>query len=295
MKTRADTDTTLQTESPVMEKEMKRDPAAVLSDTQNAKGEQPIVRFAGVTKRYGTLTVLDELDLEIAPNEKVAIIGPSGSGKSTLLRVLMTLDPLTSGMIEVDGEPLTHMRKNGTLVPASLAHLRRVRSKIGMVFQSFNLFPHMTALANTIEAPMQVLGLSRKEATERSRELLTLVGLEDKCNHYPSQLSGGQQQRVAIARALAMRPKVMLFDEVTSALDPELCGEVLNVIRRLGEEHNLTMLMVTHQMGFAREFADRVCFFSQGKIIEQGPPQQFFTSPQHERTQQFLRAVREAV
>ncbi|TXC84837.1 ectoine/hydroxyectoine ABC transporter ATP-binding protein EhuA [Paraburkholderia azotifigens] len=278
-----------------MEKEMKRDPVATLSEASNAKGEQPMVRFAGVTKRYGALTVLDELDLDIAPNEKVAIIGPSGSGKSTLLRVLMTLDPLTGGMIEVDGEPLTHMRKNGALVPASMSHLRRVRSKIGMVFQSFNLFPHMTALANTIEAPMQVLGLSRKEATERARELLSLVGLEDKCNHYPSQLSGGQQQRVAIARALAMRPKVMLFDEVTSALDPELCGEVLNVIRRLGEEHNLTMLMVTHQMGFAREFADRVCFFSQGKIIEQGPPQQFFTSPQHERTQQFLRAVREAV
>nr|WP_318227745.1 ectoine/hydroxyectoine ABC transporter ATP-binding protein EhuA [Paraburkholderia terrae]MDW3660197.1 ectoine/hydroxyectoine ABC transporter ATP-binding protein EhuA [Paraburkholderia terrae] len=274
---------------------MKRDPVAALSETLNVNGDQPMVRFAGVTKRYGALTVLDELDLEIAPNEKVAIIGPSGSGKSTLLRVLMTLDPLTSGMIEVDGEPLTHMRKNGALVPASLAHQRRVRSKIGMVFQSFNLFPHMTALANTIEAPMQVLGLSRKEATERARELLSLVGLADKCNHYPSQLSGGQQQRVAIARALAMRPKVMLFDEVTSALDPELCGEVLNVIRRLGEEHNLTMLMVTHQMGFAREFADRVCFFSQGKIIEQGPPQQFFTSPQHERTQQFLRAVREAV
>jgi polar amino acid transport system ATP-binding protein len=180
-------------------------------------------------------------------------------------------------------------------VPASVRHLRRVRSKIGMVFQSFNLFPHMTALANTIEAPMRVLGLSRKEATDRARDLLSLVGLEDKCNHYPSQLSGGQQQRVAIARALAMRPKVMLFDEVTSALDPELCGEVLNVIRRLGSEHNLTMLMVTHQMGFAREFADRVCFFSQGKIIEQGPPQQFFAAPQHERTQQFLRAVREAV
>ncbi|HYS66698.1 MAG TPA: ectoine/hydroxyectoine ABC transporter ATP-binding protein EhuA [Paraburkholderia sp.] len=274
---------------------MKRDdPASVLDPQAGTQGE-PMVRFAGVTKRYGALTVLDALDLEIGRNEKVAIIGPSGSGKSTLLRVLMTLDPLTDGMIEVDGEPLTHMRKNGVLVPASLKHLRRVRSKIGMVFQSFNLFPHMTALANTIEAPMQVLGLSRKEATERARDLLSLVGLEDKCNHYPSQLSGGQQQRVAIARALAMRPKVMLFDEVTSALDPELCGEVLNVIRRLGSEHNLTMLMVTHQMGFAREFADRVCFFSQGKIIEQGPPQQFFSAPQHERTQQFLRAVKEAV
>ncbi len=279
-----------------VENPMKRDdPASLLDPKAGTPGEAPMVRFAGVTKRYGALTVLDELNLEIARNEKVAIIGPSGSGKSTLLRVLMTLDPLTGGMIEVDGEPLTHMHRNGVLVPASLKHLRRVRSKIGMVFQSFNLFPHMTALANTIEAPMQVLGLSRKEATERARDLLSLVGLEDKCNHYPSQLSGGQQQRVAIARALAMRPKVMLFDEVTSALDPELCGEVLNVIRRLGSEHNLTMLMVTHQMGFAREFADRVCFFSQGKIIEQGPPQQFFSAPQHERTQQFLRAVKEAV
>jgi polar amino acid transport system ATP-binding protein len=280
-----------------MEQQMKREPITVLSDAAaiGAAAPQPMVRFAGVTKRYGALTVLDALDLDVAPNEKVAIIGPSGSGKSTLLRVLMTLDPLSGGAIEVDGEPLTHMRKNGALVPASAAHLRRVRSKIGMVFQSFNLFPHMTALANTIEAPMHVLGLSRSEATERARELLSLVGLDDKCDHYPSQLSGGQQQRVAIARALAMRPKVMLFDEVTSALDPELCGEVLNVIRRLGAEHNLTMLMVTHQMGFAREFADRVCFFSQGKIIEQGPPQRFFTAPEHERTRQFLRAVHEAV
>ncbi|MGF7129665.1 polar amino acid transport system ATP-binding protein [Paraburkholderia sp. EB58] len=295
MKTDTETSTPLYPDAPVMETEMKRDPADVLSQAAVPQADAPMVRFAGVTKRYGALTVLDALDLEVASNEKVAIIGPSGSGKSTLLRVLMTLDPLTDGMIEVDGEPLTHMRKNGVLVPASVRHLRRVRSKIGMVFQSFNLFPHMTALANTIEAPMRVLGLSRKEATDRARDLLSLVGLEDKCNHYPSQLSGGQQQRVAIARALAMRPKVMLFDEVTSALDPELCGEVLNVIRRLGSEHNLTMLMVTHQMGFAREFADRVCFFSQGKIIEQGPPQQFFAAPQHERTQQFLRAVREAV
>ena len=149
-------------------------------------------------------------------------------------------------------------------------------------------------IQNTIEAPLRVLGMSRRDANERGRELLSMVGLDDKCNHYPSQLSGGQQQRVAIARALAMRPKVMLFDEVTSALDPELCGEVLNVIRRLGREHDLTMLMVTHQMGFAKEFADRVCFFSQGKLIEQAPPQQFFGAPQHERTQQFLRAVREA-
>nr|WP_082850629.1 ectoine/hydroxyectoine ABC transporter ATP-binding protein EhuA [Caballeronia sordidicola] len=273
---------------------MKRDLDPALSAGSVAKDTQPMVRFAGVTKRYGALTVLDALDLEVARNEKVAIIGPSGSGKSTLLRVLMTLDPLTDGLIEVEGEPLTHMRRNGALVPASGRHVREVRRKIGMVFQSFNLFPHMTALQNTIEAPLSVLGMSRRDATERGRELLSMVGLDDKCNHYPSQLSGGQQQRVAIARALAMRPNVMLFDEVTSALDPELCGEVLNVIRRLGHEHDLTMLMVTHQMGFAKEFADRVCFFSQGKIIEQAPPQQFFASPQHERTQQFLRAVREA-
>ncbi|WP_254074237.1 ectoine/hydroxyectoine ABC transporter ATP-binding protein EhuA [Burkholderia sp. S171] len=273
---------------------MKRDLDPALGADAVAPNVQPMVRFAGVTKRYGSLTVLDALDLEVARNEKVAIIGPSGSGKSTLLRVLMTLDPLSDGLIEVEGEPLTHMRRNGALVPASERHVREVRRKIGMVFQSFNLFPHMTALQNTIEAPLRVLGMSKRDANERGRELLSMVGLDDKCNHFPSQLSGGQQQRVAIARALAMRPKVMLFDEVTSALDPELCGEVLNVIRRLGREHDLTMLMVTHQMGFAKEFADRVCFFSQGKIIEQAPPQQFFGAPQHERTQQFLRAVREA-
>jgi len=273
---------------------MKRDLDPALGADAAAPNIQPMVRFTGVTKRYGPLTVLDALDLEVARNEKVAIIGPSGSGKSTLLRVLMTLDPLTDGLIEVEGEPLTHMRRNGVLVPATERHVRDVRRKIGMVFQSFNLFPHMTALQNTIEAPLRVLGMSKRDADERGRELLSMVGLDDKCNHFPSQLSGGQQQRVAIARALAMRPKVMLFDEVTSALDPELCGEVLNVIRRLGHEHDLTMLMVTHQMGFAKEFADRVCFFSQGKIIEQAPPQQFFAAPQHERTQQFLRAVREA-
>jgi len=278
----------------LQEKQMKRDLDPALGADAVAPNVQPMVRFAGVTKRYGSLTVLDALDLEVARNEKVAIIGPSGSGKSTLLRVLMTLDPLSDGLIEVEGEPLTHMRRNGALVPASERHVREVRRKIGMVFQSFNLFPHMTALQNTIEAPLRVLGMSKRDANERGRELLSMVGLDDKCNHFPSQLSGGQQQRVAIARALAMRPKVMLFDEVTSALDPELCGEVLNVIRKLGHEHDLTMLMVTHQMGFAKEFADRVCFFSQGKIIEQAPPQQFFGAPQHERTQQFLRAVREA-
>jgi len=256
--------------------------------------EGPMVRFEGVTKRYGELVVLDELDLDVARNEKVAIIGPSGSGKTTVLRMLMTLERIDGGVIEVEGEPLTHMQKNGALVPADERHLRRVRGKIGMVFQHFNLFPHMSALENCMEAPVHVLGMSKQEARERARDLLEMVGLADKTEHYPSQLSGGQQQRVAIARALAMRPKVMLFDEVTSALDPELVGEVLNVIRALGSEHNLTMLMVTHQMGFAREFADRVCFFYQGKIAEQGPPDQLFAAPRNERTRQFLSAVLEA-
>jgi polar amino acid transport system ATP-binding protein len=254
----------------------------------------PIVRFENVQKRYGPLVVLDELNLDVAANEKVAIIGPSGSGKTTVLRMLMTLERIDGGVIWVDGEPLTHMERNGELVPASPRHLRRVRAKIGMVFQQFNLFPHMTALKNCIEAPITVLGLPRKEAESRATELLEMVGLADKRNHYPAQLSGGQQQRVAIARALALRPKVMLFDEVTSALDPELVGEVLNVIRRLGAEHDLTMLMVTHQMGFAREFADRVCFFYGGKIAEEGPAKAMFAEPKNERTRQFLRAVLEA-
>ncbi|MNJ39387.1 Glutamine transport ATP-binding protein GlnQ [compost metagenome] len=256
---------------------------------------QSIVSFKDVTKRYGSFTVLDRLNLSVSPGEKVAIIGPSGSGKSTLLRVLMTLEGIDEGMIEVDNDSLTHMRnRNGILVPANDRHVRKVRAKIGMVFQSFNLFPHMTALQNVIEAPVQVLGVKPIEARERAAQLLELVGLGNKFEHYPSQLSGGQQQRVAIARALAMRPKVMLFDEVTSALDPELCGEVLNVIRKLGSEHNLTMLMVTHQMGFAREFADRVCFFYKGQIHEQGTPKQIFENPQQERTRAFLSAVKEA-
>jgi polar amino acid transport system ATP-binding protein len=204
------------------------------------------------------------------------------------------LETINDGVIWVDGEPLTHMYRGGVLVPANAAHLRRVRAKIGMVFQSFNLFPHMTALGNCIEAPMTVLGMKRADAQARAAELLDMVGLGSKRDHYPAQLSGGQQQRVAIARALAMRPKIMLFDEVTSALDPELVGEVLAVIRRIGREHELTMVMVTHQMGFAREFSDRVCFFYDGKICEQGPPQDLFGAPKNERTRQFLNAVLEA-
>ncbi|TPK92755.1 ectoine/hydroxyectoine ABC transporter ATP-binding protein EhuA [Mesorhizobium sp. B2-4-12] len=256
--------------------------------------EQPMVRFDNVSKRYGALTVLDGLNLEIARGEKVSVIGPSGSGKTTVLRMLMTLETINDGVIWVEGEPLTHMQQGGMLVPANLAHIRRIRAKIGMVFQSFNLFPHMTAMANCIEAPITVLGMKRADAEARAAELLDMVGLSQKKDHYPSQLSGGQQQRVAIARALAMRPKIMLFDEVTSALDPELVGEVLQVIRQIGREHDLTMLMVTHQMGFAKEFSDRVCFFYQGKICEQGPPGELFGAPKNERTRQFLHAVLEA-
>jgi polar amino acid transport system ATP-binding protein len=256
--------------------------------------EPPMVHFDHVTKRYGSLTVLDGLDLRIAPNEKVAIIGPSGSGKTTVLRALMTLDRIDDGVIWVDGEPLTHMRRGDELVPADGKHLRRMRSKIGMVFQHFNLFPHMTALKNCMEALVRVLGLPVEEARQRAGELLAMVGLADKQDEYPARLSGGQQQRVAIARALALRPKIMLFDEVTSALDPELCAEVLGVIRELGRAHQLTMLMVTHQMGFAREFADRVCFFDAGRIAEQGPAREFFDAPRGERTQRFLRAVMDA-
>ncbi len=255
----------------------------------------PMVRFMQVTKTYGDLVVLDKLDLDVAPGETVSIIGPSGSGKTTVLRALMTLERINGGVIYVDGKPLTHMPKNGRLVPASERYLRSARAKIGMCFQQFNLFPHMTALQNCMEGPVQVLGLSRTEARARAAELLEMVGMAEKCDHHPSQLSGGQQQRVAIARALAMRPKVMLFDEVTSALDPEVTGEVTGVIRRLVAEHNLTMLMVTHQMGFARDISDRVCFFFGGRIEEMGTPEALFGAPQRDRTQQFLSAVREAI
>lgn len=264
------------------------------SSLLNANKSAPMIKFDGVSKRFGDHTIIDSLDLEVAPNEKVAIIGPSGSGKTTVLRLLMTLEQVDEGTIWVNGEPLTHMYRNNVLVPADNKHVRKVRSNIGMVFQHFNLFPHMTALENCTEAPVHVLGLRKKEAEDRAAELLNMVGLGNKMGHYPRQLSGGQQQRVAIARALAMRPKVMLFDEVTSALDPELVGEVLNVIRNIGNEHNLTMLMVTHQMGFAKEFADRVCFFCGGKIAEEGEPERLFGSPRNERTQQFLSAVLEA-
>jgi len=252
-----------------------------------------LIRFRQVRKSYGALTVLDDLDLDIAEGEKVAIIGPSGSGKTTILRLLMTLERYDSGTIEVGGELLGLRRQGDRLVPDTEAHLRQVRKQIGMVFQHFNLFPHMTALQNVIEAPIRVLRLSRAEAEARARDLFAMVGLQEKAASYPRHLSGGQQQRVAIARALAMRPRIMLFDEVTSALDPELVGEVLQVIRRLAKESGMTMLIVTHEMSFARDVADRIIFMEKGRIVEEGEPGIIFREPRSERTRAFLKAVLE--
>ncbi|MFA5522576.1 MAG: ectoine/hydroxyectoine ABC transporter ATP-binding protein EhuA [Castellaniella sp.] len=254
----------------------------------------PIIRFEKVVKRFGEVTVLDGLDFCVRKGEKVTIIGPSGSGKSTVLRILMTLETIDDGVIHVAGEPLWHERRNGRLVPAGEAHLRRMRKAMGMVFQQFNLFPHMTVRRNITEAPMHVLGLSRDKARRRAEKYLDLVGLADQADKFPSQLSGGQQQRVAIARALAMHPDILLFDEPTSALDPELVGEVLNVIQRLAGEHDLTMLLVTHEMQFAKEISDRVCFFDQGRIVEEGPPEQVFGAPREARTRAFLKNFLEA-
>jgi polar amino acid transport system ATP-binding protein len=250
----------------------------------------PIIRFQNVIKRFGALTVLDQFNFDVRQGEKVTLIGPSGSGKSTVLRILMTLEPFQEGHLELAGIGY-HERHGRGEFKASDRHLHKIRSNVGMVFQSFNLFPHMTVLRNIVEAPVAVLKMKRAEAESRAIELLRMVGLLDKKDHYPSQLSGGQQQRVAIARALAMRPRVLLFDEPTSALDPQLVGEVLGVIRNLAQEHDLTMLLVTHEMRFAREVSDRVCFFDKGRIVEQSHPDQFFSSPEQPRTREFLSSV----
>lgn len=255
---------------------------------------EPVVRLRNLHKSYGDLHVLRGVNLDVAPGETVSVIGASGSGKSTLLRLMMTLERPDDGTIEIDGNYLWHMRRNGNLIPANEKHLRTVRGKVGMVFQHFNLFPHMTVLRNVFEAPVQVLGLPRREAQERAKEYLAMVGLEDKLSAYPGQLSGGQRQRVAIARALAMRPKVILFDEITSALDPELVGGILQLLRTLSEQRSMTMIIVTHHMKFAAECADRVIFFDAGVILEEGKPSEIFTAPRHERTRQFLESVLEA-
>ena len=249
------------------------------------------VRMRDVEKAFGNNVVLQELDLDVEPGERVVIIGPSGSGKTTILRVIMTLERIDAGTIEVGGRHLYHEEQNGQLKEASEKHIRSVRSSIGMVFQHFNLFPHMSALENIMLAPIRVHGKTRDEAREMGMELLAKVGLVQHANHTPGQLSGGQKQRVAIARALATRPSVMLFDEVTSALDPELVGDVLAVLKDIAEEGETTMMLVTHEMGFAREAADRLVMFDHGRILEEGPPAQILDSPQHERTQAFLGAI----
>jgi len=250
--------------------------------------------FENVKKTYGDLIVLNDFNFSVNPNEAVAIIGPSGSGKTTILRLLMTLEKMQEGLVYVDNEPINMMKVNDKLVPISNTYIRRIRSKIGMVFQNFNLFPHMSAIENCIESPIHTQGLPKKQAIEESKEILNMVGLSDKIDNYPSQLSGGQQQRVAIARALAMRPEILLFDEPTSSLDPEMIGEVLNVIRDLIQSKKYTVLLATHQMGFAKEVSDRVCFFNDGKIIEEGSPNEIFNNPKNERLKKFLSKILEA-
>jgi len=257
----------------------------------NNNSDTYMIRLHGVSKRFGDTVVLRDVDLDIPAGQKLALIGPSGSGKSTVLRILMTLEEIDSGEVELNGEPVWTMDKQGKRAKADRKHLQRMRENVGMVFQHFNLFPHMNVLRNVTEAPIHVLKLEKVEAEQRARELLELVGMSDKVDAFPAQLSGGQKQRVAIARALAMRPNVMLFDEVTSALDPELVGEVLGVLRKLALETEMTMLIVTHEIGFAREIADRVVFMEGGHIVEDDTPEVVFNNPREERTKEFLGAV----
>ncbi|MER8991808.1 amino acid ABC transporter ATP-binding protein [Mesorhizobium sp. M0482] len=249
--------------------------------------DTPLVRARNVHKAFGPLEVLKGIDLDVAPGEVVVILGPSGSGKSTFLRCINHLEAIDQGSIEVDGEQIGYRLHDGRLDKLSDRAIAAQRRKIGMVFQQFNLYPHMTTLQNVIEAPVGVHRDNRKEAIGYARELLTRVGLADKIDAYPRQLSGGQQQRVAIARALAIRPKLMLFDEPTSALDPELVGEVLATMRDLARQ-GLTMIVVTHEIGFAREAADRVVFMDDGNVIEAGPPDEVLAKPRHPRTRAFL-------
>jgi polar amino acid transport system ATP-binding protein len=249
-----------------------------------------IVRIEGLKKSFGTLDVLKGIDLAVKQREVVAILGPSGSGKSTLLRCINHLEVPTGGRIYVKGELVGQRDVGGVLKPVPERDLNRQRANIGMVFQRFNLFPHMTALGNVIEAPMRVRGVAKAEAIAKGEALLKRVGLADKRDQYPNRLSGGQQQRVAIARALAMEPALMLFDEATSALDPELVGEVLAVMKDLAAE-GMTMICVTHEVGFAKEVAHRVVFMDQGVVVEEGPAKDVITRPQQKRTQEFLARV----
>ncbi|MGZ8770437.1 MAG: amino acid ABC transporter ATP-binding protein [Aeromicrobium sp.] len=250
----------------------------------------PMVLAESVYKRFGRFEVLKGIDLEVPAGEVMCIIGPSGSGKSTFLFCINHLEKINAGRLSVDGELVGYRERKGRLYELRDREVAAKRQEIGMVFQHFNLFPHMTALGNVIEAPVRVSGKPKAEADKLGRDLLDRVGLGDKMNAYPSQLSGGQQQRVAIARALAMQPKLMLFDEPTSALDPELVGEVLDVMRELASS-GMTMVVVTHEMGFAREVGDSLVFMDQGVVMESGRPREILANPQHERTRLFLSKV----
>ena len=255
------------------------------------KSEALVIEALDIHKSFGALQILKGVSLQVKRGEVVVLIGASGSGKTTFIRCINLLEDIQGGRIRVNGHAMGYReRPDGSLVRDSERNIARQRRDIGMVFQRFNLFPHMTALENIIEAPVQVLGVSRAEALEQAKKLLARVGLADKGSHYPSMLSGGQQPRGAIARALAMKPQAMLFDEPTSALDPEIVGEVLQVMKELAEE-GMTMVVVTHEMGFAKEVADRVVVLDQGELIEQGPPEQIFNHPTHPRTRAFLSRV----
>jgi polar amino acid transport system ATP-binding protein len=266
------------------------------TDILHVVGESPrplgdvVVEATDVQKWFGRLHVLRGVTLTVKRQEVVVVIGPSGSGKTTFLRCINHLEKIQSGRILVNGQLIGYREVDGRLIEDREQNIARQRQQIGMVFQRFNLFPHMTTLGNIIEAPIRVRGVPEVEAIETGRALLARVGLSAKENAYPNQLSGGQQQRVAIARALAMRPALMLFDEATSALDPEMIGEVIEVMEELGRE-GMTMIVVTHEMGFAREAADRVVMMDEGRIIEEGPPDHFFTAPTHERTKAFLSKI----
>ncbi len=270
----------------------RNDPEAANSLVEFGSLVEPasLVEIVGLGKRFGENAVLTDVDLTVHAGEKVAIIGPSGSGKTTLLRCVAHLERPSAGHVSIGGERIGEKLVNGRWREMSDAEIARIRTGIGMVFQRFNLFPHLTALENVMLGPTRVLRQSRAEAEPLARELLRKVGLAHKAADYPERLSGGQQQRVAIARSLAMQPRLMLFDEATSALDPELIGEVLNVIRVLARD-GMTMMIVTHEMQFAEDVADRVVFMDHGRIVEQGPPHELFRTPSHPRTQAFLRAV----
>jgi polar amino acid transport system ATP-binding protein len=253
--------------------------------------DEAIIEASEIHKSFGANKILNGISLKVSKGEVVVLIGASGSGKTTFIRCLNLLETFESGRVRVNGHTLGYVeRPDGRLVPDSAREIARKRRDIGMVFQRFNLFPHMTAIENIIEAPIHVLKMPRADAIAQANKLLSRVGLADRADHYPSQLSGGQQQRVAIARALAMQPKVLLFDEPTSALDPETVGEVLQVMKELASD-GMTMIVVTHEMEFAREVANRVVVLDQGELIEQGPPEQIFTAPEHPRTRAFLRRM----